>query len=135
MRALRKDLSVKAVELRQQQSGMTDGVHSDVPATSMRGVACDFDLHPDEAAMRRHDRKLRWFRDDGCVGPNAPLPLARSQYDTANVRSVTQWLPPPQPCSSTIVGRPRSDVHHRAYEVRFSGTRRCSSRAAGTNGS
>ena len=34
--------------------------------------------------------------------------------------AVTQWLPPPQPWSSTIVGRPRSLVHHRACAVRFS---------------
>src|SRR5205085_4339474 len=71
MRALRKDLRIQAVELREQQACVTNGIYPDIPATSMGGVARHFYLHPDEAAMRRHDCQLRWLRNDSRVGANA----------------------------------------------------------------
>ena len=43
---------------------------------------------------------------------------------TAARTQVTFWLSAPQPWTSTIVGRPRPEVHQRACATVFSGARR-----------
>ena len=57
MRLQRKLLGVDAVQLGEQQAGVTNRVHADVPSAAVRRATGHVDLEPHEAAVRRHDRE------------------------------------------------------------------------------
>jgi hypothetical protein len=73
MRALRQALGVEPIELGEQETGVANRVHADVPTAAVGGTTMNDHLDPHEAAMRRHHVEARRLAHDRRIGANASL--------------------------------------------------------------
>src|SRR5215510_7585531 len=71
MSALWEFLGIETVELREEQPGVANRIHADLPAASVRCSAVCRDVNPHESEMSWHNRKSSWLRDNRRIGANA----------------------------------------------------------------
>src|SRR6185503_13636572 len=76
MRVPDEFLALNAIDLCQEQAGVSDRIDADVIAAAVRGASGQRHLSPGESLVRGCNRQPRWLGDDAGVGSHAALDQA-----------------------------------------------------------